>query len=163
MASILRTIRVTPTISAGAIYAAGDAVGQRMSVSLPFGPMQLGKSKHGYLRSLLVIDKDNEKANLILHLFRDTFTVAADNAPFGATDAEAVAKGLGIINIAVADYVSNGTVYAQAVKPALNIPITFPSGKSTLYIQLAAVATPTYTAASDLTLVLAFEEAIGQG
>jgi hypothetical protein len=155
---MLRTVRITPTITAG-IYAAADAVGQRMSVSLPF--KSLGKV--GFLRSLVVFDKGNVKANLLFHLFRDTFTAAADNAAFGATDAEAVAKGLGLINIATADYVSNGTVYAVATKTGLNIPITFPIHKGTLYCQLQAVATPTYTSISDLTLVLAFEEALGAG
>jgi len=156
--ALLRTIRITPTISTAA-YAAADAVGQRMSVSLPFAT--LGKA--GFLRSLIVFDKGNIKANLLLHLFRDTFTAAADNAAFGATDAEVVAKGLGLVNIATADYVSNGTVYAVATKTGLNIPISFPRNKGTLYVQLQAVATPTYTSVSDLTLVLAFEESVGHG
>jgi hypothetical protein len=151
---VLKTIRVTPTITAGA-YSAADAVGQRMSVTLPFGA--LGKS--GYLRALTVFDKGNVKANLLLHLFRDTFTGAVDNAAFAATDAEVVAKGVGIVDIAVADYKSNGTVYAVATKANLDIPITFPRSKSTLYIQLQAVATPTYISTSDLTLLFAFETA----
>ena len=148
----LRTIRVTPTITAGA-YGAGDAVGQRMSISLPFG--SIGKT--GYLRALSVFDLGNIKANLVLHLFRDTFTGAADNAAIAATDAELAAKGIGLINVATTDYVSSGTTFATAIKPNLDIPITFPRNKSTLYFQAMAVATPTYTLTNGLTFVFAFE------
>lgn len=69
-------ITLNPVITAGA-YSANDVAGSLLVFSLPDAfPVS------GIIRSIRVVDDDNEKAAFKLHLFNAKPTLFADNAAF---------------------------------------------------------------------------------
>lgn len=138
--------QVTPTITAGA-YTALDVVGGLLTfnVSSPSGV--------GILNKLVIADDDDEKAVLTLYLFNAAPSTIADNASTtGALLIADLKKLVCTISIAAADYKTiNSNAYA--VKEDIN-NVYKADGKGNLYGYLVCTATPTYTAATDLTLTL---------
>lgn len=130
-------------ITAG-IYSANDVVGGLQTYSL--APASAGV----WLDKVRIVDDDNEKAAVTLHLFNAVPATVADNGAYAPTIAE-LGTEIAIINIAAADYVTeNGN--AIAIKDGLQKRLPLPNGK--LYVYLTCDATPTYTAITDLWLFL---------
>ncbi len=141
-------ISATPTITAGG-YSAKDAVGGEMT----FANAARTSGGSGIINSVTIIDNDDEKAGLELWLFHTTVTEAADNAPMDFSDAE-LATCVGVIPISAADYYSladNGVACVRGVG------LQFKCAATSLFGQLKCTGTPTYTATSDLTVVLGIE------
>lgn len=137
-------IAVTPTIST-AVYAAKDAVGGLME----FANAVRDSGGSGVLQTVVVVDRDQERASMDLVLFRTSITAPTDNAAFDPTDTE-LADCVGVIPIYTADY-SDFNDNAVASRYA-GLPFTC-SGTS-LYGVLVARAAPTYTATNDLIVTL---------
>lgn len=140
-----QTKTIDPAVSTAPAYSSGDAVGTVMDVSVgtPLGT--------GLVKSLTVIDIDNQKAPLTVLLFREqpagTFT---DNAalPLSAADAKLlVAK----IDVAAGDYVTiNNRAVAQ-----IAVSLAFTANRDrTLYMAVLTTGTPTYTTTASLRLLL---------
>lgn len=142
--SIITRLSQTPTISAAAVYAAGDAVGGLLTFANAARYSGGGVS----VKQVVIIDKDQEMAPLDLVLFDRTFTNSADNAAFDPTDAD-LANLVTVIPIARwINYSDN----AVGLSDPLDIPIKL-NGTS-LFGQLVTRGEPTYTATSDIIVLI---------
>jgi hypothetical protein len=121
------SISQTPTITAGA-YSAKDCVGGLLT----FANATRVTGGSAVLNTVLIIDNDDEKAGLELWLF----------------------KFIGMVPIPTADYGSLANNGAATVR---GVGLEFASASTSIYGQLKCTGTPTYTATSDLTVVLAIE------
>jgi hypothetical protein len=142
------SISQTPTITAGA-YSAKDCVGGLLT----FANATRVTGGSAVLNTVLIIDNDDEKAGLELWLFNANPTVAADNAAMTFSDANML-KFIGMVPIPTADYGSLANNGAATVR---GVGLEFASASTSIYGQLKCTGTPTYTATSDLTVVLAIE------
>jgi hypothetical protein len=140
--------KVTPVITAGG-YSAKDAVGALMTFD--FGGRDPGG--HGVINTVTIIDNDDEKAALELWLFDRTVTAVADNAAMDFSDAD-MQYLVGVIPIAAADYYSLADNGAACVR---GVGLQYNCNGAALYGQLKCTGTPTYTATTDLTVVLGIE------
>lgn len=138
-------VRVTPTITTSA-YAAGDSIGG--AIELP-NACRLGKQS-GVVQSINVIDKDSEEATLDLHFFSAAPT-ATDNAEFDPTDAQLADSYLGSVNVASYNaFADNSAASVQNV----GIPFELAQDVASLYVVITTTGTPTYTAATDISLAI---------
>ena len=143
-----KSIAQTPVISVGA-YTAKDAVGGLLT----FANAAVVPGGKGVINTVTIIDHDDEKAALELWLFSEDPTVAVDKDPMDFTDA-LLLKCVGVVPIATTDYFSladNGVACLRGVG------LQYQCTAMALYGQLKCVATPTYTAATDLTVIIAVE------
>jgi hypothetical protein len=147
--SILKVAQ-TPAITAGA-YDAADAVGGKLTFA---GAASVYRGA-GEIVRVTIIDDANQKAQLKLWLYDQTFTASADNAACDPTDADNQ-NCLGCINIAAADYMTatDNSVSSTTV----SFPFKLVAGGTSLFGQLQCVATPTYAAVDDLTVILTIEK-----
>jgi hypothetical protein len=143
----LLSASVTPTITAGA-YGAADVVGGLLTFSIT------SPSGAGSINNVRVVDADNEKAACKLYLFSEAPAAIADNAAFSLALAD-LKKLIAIIPIASADYTTIGSDAVALVRVTTGDPVAYAAdGKGCLYGYLVCDATPTYTAATDLTITL---------
>lgn len=132
-------VEVNPTLDTSA-YASGDRVGSLMTIT------GVGESGSGcVLDKVVIVDQAKQSSALKILLFNAAPTIAsADNAAIDITDAEMIAKCIGVIDVPSASYVAlaNNSVvdvaYARSVKaPAM-----------TMYALLVSAGSPTYAASS---------------
>lgn len=144
--TMLKLLEVTsaPTITAGA-YSAGDVVGGLLTFTLQSG------SGVFLLKSVRIVDDDNEKAASHLYLFNSEPTTIADNGAFAPTVAD-LKKMVANIAIAAADF---STLNSNAVALIEDLTAMFKSDTGKVYGYLVCDATPTYTAVTDLSIKLA--------
>lgn len=109
------------------------------------------------LKSITVLDKEDQKSDLDIYFFNEApvTTVGADNAAFALADSD-LAKVIGKVNIAAADYVSSTN---NAVATVTNIQMILQSikDKRTLHLLVISRGTPDFTAGTDLILKLGLE------
>jgi hypothetical protein len=143
------TIAITPTISAAAIYAAGDAIGGKLT----FANAVRAAGRGGTIVKVVVVDDDKELAPVDLVLFDRDFGATADNAPFDPTDAD-MENCMGYIDVAATDYGSFNDNSVAAKASGLRMPFDYSlaAGVTSLFGQLVVRGTPTYTAVGDLTI-----------
>lgn len=144
-------VSVTPTISAGSIYADGDALGGKFELANAV----LAAGGAGVIEKITVIDEDQELAGIDFVFFDQDFTVTNDNAPFDPSDAD-LANCLGFVDIAATSDYSDFADNSVATKTSgLRMPFYFKlaAGQTTLRGQSTVRGTPTYTATDDLTFI----------
>jgi hypothetical protein len=137
---------VTPTISTG-IYAAGDALGGL----LEFENVLSAFKSDGEIVGAVLIDDDTENAAIDLLLFDREITPTTDNDELDVSDAD-LAHLIGKISFPAASYLSakdNGICALE-----LAVPIVLVDGGTSLFGLLKVEGTPTYTAATDITIKL---------
>jgi len=142
-------IVLTPTISAAAIYAAGDALGGLLT----FAAAARVAGGGGTITKVVVIDEDQERAPVDVVFFDRTFGATADNAPFDPTDAD-LANCIGYLDVAATDY-ENFVDNSVAVKASgLRMPFDYDlvAAGTSLFAQMVVRSTPTYTAVDDITI-----------
>lgn len=105
----------------------------------------------GVIRCVTVIDKDQEMAALDLVLFDQTIAgTVTDNNPFDPDDAT-LANVIGWVAIAATtdykDFNDNAVAFKQ-------VEIPYVCNATSLFGALVARGTPTYTATTDITVVL---------
>ena len=145
-----RTIEIAITNKIGGAYSANDVIGGLLTINVA------NAGGGGIIRWASVVDDDNEKAELTLYLFRAAPTAIADDAAFAPTVAD-LKNYIGKILFEAADY---QTINSNAVAmighgvstDLLNIDFTSLTGF--IYGYLVCTATPTYTAVTDLTVLL---------
>jgi len=149
-----KIIAITPTIVPAA-YADGDVVD---SVQTASDAVAYGKGV-AELRSLAVIDKANQKADLDVYFFDEApdNSVGADNAAFTLNDADAP-KLLGRIRVAAADYQSAGLDSALANKNDIGMMLQSIAGAQNIFVLVVMRAAATYASASDLIIKLGIEQ-----
>lgn len=143
------TITQTPTISAAAIYTAGDALGGLLT----FADAVLAPGMGAEILKIVIIDNDGELAPIDLVLFNQTFAPTADNAAFDPTDAD-MQNCIGFIDVVAADYTNFTDNSVAASTNDLRMPFAFTlvTGGTGLFGQMVVRSTPTYTAIDDLTV-----------
>lgn len=142
------SVGLIPTISAAAVYASGDAIGGKLTFA-----GATSSKKSGTLNSIVIIDNDKENSAMDLVCFCKDFTATADNAAINISDADAI-NIIFSVAIAAADYKDIG---GASVANLGNLGKQFTLSENTsVFCQLIARSTPTYTLATDLKLVLQF-------
>ena len=142
------TVCATPTIDTN-IYAAGDAVGGLLTFSNALRPNAFS----GVITGAYILDKDAEGANLDLIIFNanPSASTVTNNAALDLADAD-LSKAIEPISI------SSHTAFNSndnGISGSGSLTRTVQTSSSvTLYGALRAVATPTYTSASDLTVCI---------
>lgn len=139
-----KTLTLTPTITTIA-YSAGDVIGGLLEFDVSGGA-----GGGGILQSLCIIDDANVKADVTLYLFDSEPTEIADNAAFAPAlaDLKKIIYALNVPSASQSTLNGNGFYFRGAIDQGFSAP----TGK--LYGYLVATATPTYAAATDLTLRL---------
>ena len=140
----LLRIQVTPTISTG-IYAAKDAIGALYT----FSNAARWSGGSGRVVGVTVVDKDQERADMDLVLFRATFTAPTDNAVFDPTDTELL-DCIGWIPIGggmYSDFNDNSVAHVDC-------DLAFSLAGTDLFAAMVSRGTPTYTGTSDLVVTL---------
>ncbi len=153
----LAVISVTPVVSSGTAYAAGDAVGGLLS----FANAVRVAAGSGVIRSLVLADKGKQSADLDLLLFdaNPGGTTVTDNAGLTVADADLITC-LGVIPIPAEAYVDLADNSVASVRD-IGLGFKLPSG-TTLYGILVARGTPSgkpaYTSTSDVVVRLEIEQ-----
>jgi hypothetical protein len=150
-----QVIKVIPTISTSA-YTAGDVVGGKITFT---NALRL-TSGSARLKSLTLVDEDNEKSAFTLLLFDSDYTLVADNVTWTWNTADH-AKLVAAISVRGGDISADGdwvTVGGDAVAtiPLADI-LVVGSGVASLYGALITHSTPTFGTTSDLHLHLGLE------
>jgi hypothetical protein len=149
---IMKLISQTPTITAGA-YSAGDAVGGLLTFDLKFPSI-----KTALIRRVEIMDDSPtpNDANLHLHLFTDPTIAVADNAALTIPKTAWLnGQYFGYIDFAANAWVS--TIIQADAAAEINIVtpnLLVPPANGKIYGQLQAVATPTFDATDDLTVLM---------
>jgi len=137
------TEELTPDISAAAIYAAGDALGGLLE--FPNAARVAGDG--GVISNMIIIDDDQEDAEIELWLFDRTFAPTADNALFDPSDAD-MEHHIGVLSTADGTYydsVSQGTCTVQGT-------LRYDLLGTSLFGQMVIRSLSTFTAITDITV-----------
>lgn len=130
---------VTFTLDTGA-YLGGDVLADTEEV--PFAMRVDGGS--GVLKSLTLLDKDDNAGILDVLILRTGVSIGTKNAPVSISDSDAE-EVLGAVPIATADY--SDLVNSQvATKGNLNIGVESADDSESLFVALVSGDTKTYTA-----------------
>lgn len=128
----------TPTIDTNA-YTADDQVGGIQTLTVDPG------TKH--LKSVTIIDKASQKAEIEVLFFKELPTVAsANNAACNVADSELASKCIGVVTVPAASYTDLSAAAVASVECDLEIQTK--DGK--LYALAKTTGTPTYAANGDL-------------
>ena len=142
------TVSQTPTITTSA-YVAADAVGGKLT----FANAARVSAGKGIVNTVTVIDNDKENAVLRLWLFNQDFTATGDADAFDPSDAD-LANCSGVVPIETADYYSANDNSVACVR---GVGLQYQLTGTSLYAQLQAPGTPTFSASTDLTVKLSLE------
>ena len=138
------SVKVTPVISAAAIYAAGDNVGGLLT----FANVAREAGSGAVLKDVTIVDDDGEDAALELWLFDQTFTAGADNDAWSPSEAD-LENLLTIVTTADGAYFAAGATYSAAV---IEVSRGMSLVGTSLFGRLVTRGTPTYTAVDDLSV-----------
>lgn len=156
MSVVRKLITVTPAAASFATpYSSGDVIGALNEVTNAVETNKEGS----LLKSILVLDKANQKSAIDLVFFNSTLanSPGADNAAYALHDDD-VTKLLGRISIAGADYISSSTTNAEATIKNIDLLLQAAAGTSSIYMLVVSRGTPTYGSASDLIIKLGVEQ-----
>lgn len=143
-------IDVTLTLDT-AIYASGDVLSDTAELT---GAMRVIGGK-GILRSITVIDEDDQGIAFDIFFFKVTQSLGAKNAAPNISDA-AARDCLGAISVAAGDYIDLGGVRV-ATKSGLALVLESDPASLNIFIGTITRGTPTYTA-NGLKLKLGIEQ-----
>lgn len=139
----------TPTIDTS-IYADGDALGGLLT----FANAVRAGVLTGTVTEVQILDHDQELASIVLELFDRTFTATADQAAWDPSDAD-MANHLGSVFVASGAYSDNNDNAAATV---LDQPLDVVLLGTSLFGQLKVKGTPTWTAATDISVILTIRQ-----
>lgn len=152
----LISVQVTPTITSGSAYATGNALGGLLT--LP----SMGNFGGASLRSVVILDKANQKSALDVVFFGQAFTATADKSAIAISNADAL-NCMGSVNIATTDWITIGTG-AVATKGVGTGGVKLPliaQADTSFYAQLVVRGTPTFTSTTDIVCRFVFESMMG--
>ena len=142
-----RTAQVTVplTVTASSAYVANNSVGGLIKFNNIAGPQQ-----SGVVQNITVQCQSSQSTGYKLYLFNDnpSSTTIADKAT-PSLNAVDLPKLLDVITLGSAD-----SMLGKTINVTDNIGRAFQATTQTLYGILTTTATPTYTAATDVTVVL---------
>jgi len=127
------------------IYAAGDALGTKVSLAVPDA---------GVVRSITITDVDDEAGTTVNVVFFDSEpTGIAANAAFDLADSDTEK----IIGFRLVDQPFDATNALALYESDVNIPYRTNGGLLWLQCELASATTPTFTATTDVKIKLIIE------
>ena len=139
------TITQTPTIDT-AIYASGDNVGGLLT----FANAARLAGGGGVIKSLVIVDDGLQSASLELWLFNQTFTQGADQAAWTPVAAD-LHNLVAVLRTGDGVYFTGG---ATATVCVVEVSHRYDLLGTSLYGRLVVRGTPTYPAATNLTVIL---------
>lgn len=134
---------VSALVNPGAVaaaYGTGDMIGTLQKIS----DVAMDSKGLAVLRTVLVLDKDNQKAAIDILLFNAEPTLALDNAAFTISDLD-LEKLICRISVLGADYTTlEAAGNAEATK---NLEVLLPTvaTKKDIWMAVVSRGTPTYT------------------
>lgn len=137
--TLLERLTLTLTLDTS-IYASGDVLANTQP--LP-GALRRMDSK-GILRTLTVIDKDDQGAAMDVYFFSRNVSLGAENGTPSITDADAEYY-LGHISVESADYKDLGGAKVACIKNE-NIELSSLDSTRNVYVAVVTRGTPTHTA-----------------
>jgi len=132
-------ITLTPTVLNADAYDAGDTVFDATVITNAV--RVIGGAT--MLQSVVVADKDDQKAQLRLVFFDATVTFGTADAAPSLSDADSL-KCLGSVEVLAADYIDFGGVSVATVK-AIGLLLEATAASRDLYVAAMTSGTPTYT------------------
>lgn len=147
---------VTPAAASFATpYSSGDVIGGANEVV----GAALNSGQAVKLDSVVVLDAANQKSAIDLVFFNEApaNSIGADNAAYALNDAD-LAKVIGRISVAGADYVSSSTTNAEATLRDLELTLQPKAGSKSIFVAVISRGTPTYGSATDLKVKLSVEQ-----
>lgn len=144
----LQYAKATPTITSGAAYATGNAIGGMLTFA--------GAGNRGFsaVYSVAIIDESGQSAAVDLILFDQPFTPTADKSAIAISAADS-RNAIGCVKFLATDYSAVGTP-SVALKSSIFLGATSASDNN-LYGQLVSRGTPTYTTTTALTVKIVAE------
>lgn len=146
-----KRIVVSPTITSGSAYAAGNALGGLLT----FPNAAFRGTASGIVRAIAISDKAKQASAMDLILFIATFTATTDKTAFAPSAADLL-NALGVIPVVAGDY-SQFSANALACVRSANLPFDLGGSNTDLFGQLVCRGTPTYTSISDLQVGILLE------
>lgn len=144
---LVATVAVTPTITTAA-YTSGDCLGGLME----FANTARSAGGSGLIQKVLVLDRSQaQRAPIDLVFFDRTVTMAGDNAPFAASDAD-MAYCIGVLSIGAYNTAWPGTPL-NSISTLSSPGFPYLLNGTSLFCQAVVRAAPTY-AVGDLTFTL---------
>jgi hypothetical protein len=152
-------VEVTPTVSSGSAYTAGDQVGGIQTLTNAIWDSD-GMAN---LNSVVILDKDSQAGSYVIYLFDELPTVVSvDNGAIDVSDAELADKLVSVITVATYTPLANSTVvsYLNANAAVRTVDKTADKRSNTgkLYAVVKTLGTPTYTSTSALVFKYYFEQ-----
>ncbi len=147
-----RVFPQTPTITASSAYAAGNALGGKLTFANAIYnplPTQANAGGGGILFNVLILDKDKQNVPVDLVLFKADFTASNDKTAFDPSAGD-MQNCVGVISLTASDYVT----FANSAIATVNKPLAFRADGASLYGQLVVRGTPTYTTTGSITVVI---------
>lgn len=141
--------------SGGGAYNGGDAIG----VDTPLLSVLRSGVCTGVLQSIVVVDRDNQKAPIDFLFYGAAPTTSAVNNSAFAINAADVSKFLGKVSLAASDYTTIGTVaVASLVGVGLALQSNLLTGLAagTVWVVPVTSGTPTYATPNALTFRFTF-------
>lgn len=135
-------VPVTPTISSGSAYAAGDQIGGIQNIAAA-----LLTSLTGMLVDVSVVDKDSQNQGITILFFSASPTVVSnDNDPADIADSELAGKFIGAVTVSALDYVSlaHGSIATK------ECGLTLKSASTSVYAVAVIHGAATFTSTSGL-------------
>lgn len=150
-----KRLSATLAVDTSGAYSAGDLLADKVSLSLGTGEHKLK------IRNIVLSDLAKQSAAIDLIFFKSdpSNTTFAKNAAFDVADAD-LPNVAGIVRIAAGDYVGladNSVACVGESDADSHLPLQLTLDGPTLYIAAVSAGTPTYTAATDLTLIVEAE------
>lgn len=146
-----RLVTAVPVIVPAA-YSSGDAIGGLLTFEDACSVFE----PDFRIVSAVLIDNAKQGVHVALLLFDRTFTPTADNAAMDPSDSD-LQNATAIVDFPAADYLAlNDNSICQPDLGA-GVPGRLVDGGTDLYGQLISYGTPTYVAASDITIKLLIE------
>lgn len=144
-------ISVSPTVDTS-IYASGDLIGTKMT----FTPAVRQATRSGVITGVIIVDQSAQASDIDLVLFsaNPSATTFTDQAALDIADGD-MAKIIAVIPFVAANrfaFADNGVKYAGSIM----IPIK--GTVNTIYGALVSRGTPTFAAATDVTVQLAISQ-----
>lgn len=142
------------TVDTGGAYAAGDNLCSILEVT------EAVQGEVAYLERVLLVDKEDKGAlDIDLVFFNSSATLASNNSAWSLSDADA-AKILGVVTLRANDYLDNVNNYIaqRSGESGLYLPVHAASGSSIYMGAILRSGTPTYSAATALSIELTFKQ-----
>ncbi len=146
---LTKSFTVTPTITSGTAYAAGEDIGGLITIASFGRSFFSGNGGSGLIQSVVLTDASAQNASVDIVFFASdpSNTTFTDHSALSIAAAD-LTKAIGVVHLS--DYTTASTSIGQAQ----NLAIPFVLSATTAYVAIICRGTPTYTSTSALSLIV---------